>query len=76
MSHSLRDWLNTNQVGAALGVKGGTIRRGMCINGHYLGLRPVELPNRRLLWEAAPVRRLRGEVDDCPRPTVQAGGAR
>lgn len=76
MSSSLREWLSTNQMGAALGVKGGTIRRGLCVNGHYMGLRPVKLPNGRLIWDAEPVRRLRGEVvDDC-RPVMHAGGAR
>ena len=75
MSSSLHEWWNTNRAAAELGVKGGTLRRSLCVKGHYMGLRPVKLPNGRHIWEAEPIRRLRGEVPDCPRPTM-AGGAR
>ncbi|MBL0354374.1 MAG: DNA-binding protein [Dechloromonas sp.] len=40
-----------------------TLRASLCRNGHYMGLRPVKLPNGRLLWDAAEVERLTaGEV--------------
>ena len=44
------DRITTEQVARLLGVTPGTVRRGLCVNGHYLGLRPIKLPNRRLLW--------------------------
>ncbi len=43
-------FLTTNQLADALGVQGSTIRRGLCVHGHYMGLTPVKLPNNRLLW--------------------------
>lgn len=42
--------LTTNDFAESLGVKGATVRRGLCIHGHYMGIRPVKLPNNRLLW--------------------------
>ena len=75
MSSSLREWLNTSQFAKAFGVKGSTVRRGLCVNGHYMGMRPRKLPNGRLIWDAEPVRQLRGEAPDCPRPMMRAGGA-
>ena len=31
-------------------VEPGTIRRSLCVNGSYLALTPVKLPNGRLIW--------------------------
>lgn len=42
--------LTTEQLAAFLGVKPGTVRRAYCIQGHYLGLIPRKLQNRRLAW--------------------------
>lgn len=47
------NFLTTNQLASRLGVQGATIRRGLCVNGHYMGLRPGKLPNNRLLWSEA-----------------------
>jgi hypothetical protein len=43
---------NTTQAAAVFGVVAHTLRVGLCEKGHYLGVRPVKLPNRRLLWPA------------------------
>ena len=44
-------------------VEANTIRRGLCCNGHYLGLKPIKLGNGRLVWPADLAHtRLRGEV--------------
>lgn len=40
----------TRDLAALLHVEQATVRRSFCVNGHYLGLRPVKLPNNRLLW--------------------------
>lgn len=47
------NFLTTNQIASRLGVQGATMRRGLCVNGHYMGLKPVKLPNNRLLWPEA-----------------------
>lgn len=40
-----------------------TLRAALCRHGHYLGMRPVKLPNGKLLWDASEVQRLlAGEV--------------
>lgn len=57
------DYLNTNDFAAKLGVKGQSVRRALCLAGHYMGVRPVKLPNGRLLWPAERLNRLTsGEV--------------
>lgn len=43
--------LSTEELAALLRGRPQTIRVGLCRNGHYLGLRPVKLPNGRLLWD-------------------------
>jgi hypothetical protein len=52
---------NTKELASILKVKPNTIRRGLCINGHYISLRPIKLPNRRLLWSADKVDKLLAE---------------
>ncbi len=48
----------TDETAEWLRVKSQTIRAALCRDGHYLGLRPVKMPNRRLLWDSAEVRAL------------------
>ncbi|RJQ72253.1 MAG: hypothetical protein C4519_18810 [Desulfobacteraceae bacterium] len=43
-------YLTTNEFADSIRVKGSTVRRGLCVNGHYLGIRPIKLMNGRLLW--------------------------
>lgn len=43
---------------AGLSVQPQSIRRYLVEKGHYLGERPVKLPNGRLQWDADAVRRL------------------
>ena len=50
--------LTTDEIARALGVQGNTVRRGLCIHGHYMGIVPVKLPNNRLLWPVAAVDQL------------------
>jgi hypothetical protein len=42
--------LNTKEFAELTRVDAGTIRRSYCINGHYLGLKPIKLQTGRLLW--------------------------
>lgn len=48
-----REYLPTNKIASSLGVKPATMIRSLCINGHYMGMKPVKLPNNRLLWPKA-----------------------
>ena len=50
--------MTTDEFAALIHVKSTTIRHGLCTRGHYLGLRPTKLPNRRLLWSASAVQNL------------------
>lgn len=55
--------LSTEELAATLRVATQTPRASLCRLGHYMGLRPVKLPNGKLLWDAAEVERLlSGEV--------------
>ena len=55
--------ITTEEMAAQLRIVPQTARAGFCRKGHYLGLRPVKLPNGKLLWDAAAVERLTiGEV--------------
>jgi hypothetical protein len=42
--------LSTNELAQYCRVKPDTIRRSLCVNGHYLGMVPQKPPNGRLLW--------------------------
>ena len=43
-------FINTEEFAKFLLVKPATVRRGLCVNGHYLVIKPLKLPNGRLLW--------------------------
>lgn len=49
---------STSEVAERLRVRAETIRRALCVQGHYMGARPVKLSNGRLLWSAADVERI------------------
>lgn len=48
----------TEELARLTRVRPASIRVSLCRSGHYCGMRPVKLPNRRLLWPAAAVERL------------------
>lgn len=55
--------ISTEEMAAMLRIVPQTPRAALCRQGHYLGMRPVKLPNGRLLWDATEVERLTaGEV--------------
>lgn len=51
-------WLPTNDFADCFKVKGATVRRSYCVNGHYLGIVPKKLPNNRLLWPRSKVNKI------------------
>lgn len=50
--------LTTEELAARLRVAKETPRSALCRQGHYMGMRPVKLPNGKLLWDAAEAERL------------------
>jgi NADH/NAD ratio-sensing transcriptional regulator Rex len=50
--------ISTKELASLFRVDSQTIRRGFCVNGHYMGLKPLKLPNRRLLWNSSEVRKI------------------
>ena len=53
-----REHNTTRELAALLRVEPQTVLRGFCVNGNYLGLRPVKLPNKRLLWPSCDVKNI------------------
>jgi hypothetical protein len=45
----------TEQLSEQAGLKPQSLRAAFCRNGHWCGIRPIKLPNRRLLWPAEEV---------------------
>jgi len=50
--------LTTEELAAFLRVVPQTVRAGLCRKGHFCGLKPLKLPNGKLLWDSAEVERL------------------
>lgn len=50
----------TEQLAAGIGLKPQSIRKRFCETGAYYCLRPVKLPNGRLMWPADSIEQLSG----------------
>lgn len=64
---------NSKEFAGAVRVEPATIRRGYCVNGNYLGIKPLKLPNGRLLWPKAEVLRVLGAATDELGQATRAG---
>lgn len=53
--------LTTDQLAAQLNIRPQTLRAALCRDGAYFGLRPVKMPNRRLMWPTDAAQRLMAE---------------
>lgn len=54
---------STEQVAQILCHAPQSLRAALCRSGSFMGMRPVKLPNGRLLWDSAAVHKLvNGEV--------------
>lgn len=42
--------LNTKEFAAEIKMTPGSVRKSLSDNGNVLGIRPIKLPNGRLLW--------------------------
>ncbi len=49
----------TEALADRLGIKPQSLRARVCRTGSYFGLRPLKLPNGRLLWPADSIERLK-----------------
>lgn len=58
MQLNLPQTLSTEEVAALAKLRPESIRSALCRAGHWLGLRPVKLANRRLVWNSADVARV------------------
>ena len=47
-----KQFLSTNELANLYRIKPDSIRRSLCVNGHWLGMRPLKAENGRLLWSA------------------------
>lgn len=54
----MENFLSTNEIAEKLKVKPDSVRHGLCADGHYLGIRPIKLSNRRLMWPATEAERV------------------
>ena len=48
-----RDHFPTAHFAALLGITPQTARKNYCLDGKCYGIRPIKLPNRRLLWSVS-----------------------
>ena len=63
MQLNLPATLSTEEVASLAKNKPQSIRASVCRLGHWLGIKPTKLANRRLLWDGEQVARvLNGEV--------------
>lgn len=50
--------ISTKEFAAIFRVESQTVRRSYCVNGSYMGIKPLKLPNGRLLWPYMAVQKL------------------
>ncbi len=50
--------LTTEEFATAISLKAQSIRKRYSLTGSYHGVRPIKLPNRRLLWPANSIEQL------------------
>ena len=55
---SLRAYLTTEELASALHVEPESIHKARSKNGHYCGIQPIKLPNRRLAWPIDAIERI------------------
>ncbi|MBN8777164.1 MAG: DNA-binding protein [Thiomonas arsenitoxydans] len=53
-----RAYLTTEELASALHVEPESIHKARSKNGHYCGIQPIKLPNRRLAWPIDAIERI------------------
>ncbi|MGH8777569.1 monooxygenase [Paraburkholderia sp.] len=54
--------LTTNRLAKQLGLRAESLRVALCRKGSYFGVRPLKLPNGRLVWPEDTIERLTGQI--------------
>ncbi|KVT08462.1 DNA-binding protein [Burkholderia sp. MSMB1078WGS] len=57
-----RRHITTEELAALLSIRPQSIRKRLCNTGGYFNLRPVKLPNGRLMWPADALEQLSGQA--------------
>jgi hypothetical protein len=55
-----RPLISTDELAALLSIRPQSIRKRLCQTGGYFSLRPLKLPNGRLMWPADAIEQLTG----------------
>lgn len=45
-------YYSTSEAAQVIRLKSDSLRHGLCVKGHFYGIKPVKLPGGRLLWPA------------------------
>jgi hypothetical protein len=54
-----KKFYSTEELASLLCIKADTVRRGLCVKGHYLGIKPFKLSeNGRLLWPVSDTQKI------------------
>jgi len=53
-----KEFFSTKEFARLICIEPATIRRGFCVNEQYMKIKPVKLPNGRLLWPRQSVEKL------------------
>ena len=48
----------TKEFASMVHVEPQTVIRALCLRGNYLGIKPIKLPNSRLLWPRSELKKL------------------
>jgi hypothetical protein len=59
-----RPRLTTEELAVLLALRPQSIRKRYCETGAYFCLRPIKMPNRRLLWPADALEQLMAEASE------------
>ena len=57
--------ITTEQFAVLCGVKPQSIRVSLCRHGHYFGVRPLKMPNGRLMWPGDARERMLNPTKNC-----------
>ena len=58
-----RPFITTEEFASLLALRSQTLRKQFCVNGHYFGVKPIKMPNGRLMWPANALEQLQGAHD-------------
>lgn len=60
MEEEIQTHIDTKTIARMFGVKPASIHRSLSVRGHYLGLTPIKLKNKRLMWRLTAAKQIFG----------------